>query len=239
MQEFQKKNPVKFDDLQSQIDDKKKHLMQNLEDMRNKMKDHEKLFDSVHTMADKLPNIFDHFKNLVKNLGQKEFNEEVEDDDSDSDDNQIVQHDHTVEEDAFGPEDEMYDDEGEDSKEEEDKEKEDDKWEPNGDLDKDLDSFDEKMNQIGDHPNLVHLDDDIMDKIEQEQKEYEMRQKEQLEHLKALRDIDHQIVNNGRSRRNFNDRFIKYLGSDDMKKSPKDVKQHLHHLNDLFNARQI
>jgi hypothetical protein len=266
MQELHKKNKVNFDDLQSQIDDRKKNFMQNLEEMRNKMNQHDKLFNSVHTMADKLPDIFDHFKNMVKNLGQKELTDLPDDlSDEEPEDDEIEQHDHTIEEDAFDDEDDYdeededfgdeddeddYDEEDEDFGDEDDEDDYDDEEDndeeadegmnsTDDDLDKNVDWFDDKMNEVGDHPNMIPLNDDIMDKLEQEQKEYEIRQKEQNEHIQELRNLDDGLLENGRRRRNFNDRFIKYLNSDHMRRSPEDVRQHLKHLNNLFNARQI
>ena len=44
MQELHEKNKVNFDDLESQIDERK----QNLEEMRNKMNQHDELINSVY-----------------------------------------------------------------------------------------------------------------------------------------------------------------------------------------------
>ena len=70
-------------------------------------------------------------------MGQKEFGEtDDKEEEDDGEEDQIVQHDHTVEEDAFGPEDDSED--SDDSEDYDDEENDDEGWEPNGDLDKDL-----------------------------------------------------------------------------------------------------
>ena len=254
MKRQHEKHSVDFNNLKSKLAEKKRAFLENLKHMKSKLKGHSKVFDSVQRLTDKLPELFDHFKNLVNNLANKnkkdvEEKSEKSSESSDSDE-EIVQHDETVEEEAFGAKpDSDEDDDSEDFEDEETEEKiekpvqDDEGQESRGEtLDKDhisetAENLDNKLEEVN-QPNFVNLDDGILDQLEQEQKGFEVRQNDQNEHINGLKYIDDGLVRNGKDRRMFGDRFVKYLGSDDMKNAPQDVKEHLEEMNRLFNARE-
>lgn len=255
MKEQHKKHSIDFDDLKSKLKEKKEAFLENLEHMKSKLKGHTKVFDSVERLTDKLPELFDHLKNLINNLGNKnkdenEKKEESSESDSSNSTEKIVQHDETVEEEAFGTKpDSDEDDDSEESDDNENNEEiiekpvhDDDgetreESEETKNISEIAENLDNKLEEVN-QPNFVNLDDGIMDQLEQEQKGFEVRQNNQNEHINGLKYIDDGLVRNGKDRRMFGDKFVKFLNSDDMNTAPQDVKDHLHHLNNLFNARE-
>lgn len=245
MRRIHEANKLDFQKLKEQKEEKKKAFMEHLEKMKHRMDNHGSVFQSVQKLSDKLPKLFGHFKNLLTHLGKKEIEDsETKSSESSSSNssNNIEEHENTVEEEAFGPNSDEDDDEEDESIEQkEDEEKEEEEEAEEGkeeDLDEVADSLDEKLKEINEHPNFVSLDDELLDKLEQEQKEFELRQKELNEHVNGFKHLDDGLVYNGKQRRNFNDRFIKFLNEEEMKHAPKSAKEHLRHLNDLFNARE-
>lgn len=268
MKKLHEDHSVDFEKIKSKLKAKKEAFYENLKHMETKLKEHGSLFDSVQRLTDKIPELFDHLKNLVKNLGKKQLTHpETEEKDleksthksnSENSEDQIVQHDHTIEEEAFGNEsdkdednqtedhkevdEEVHDDDGQEESSEDEDESEvrddADKKDTEESLSETADEMNEHVKDIDEHPNMANLDDGVMDKLEEEQKDVELRQQDQNDHINGLKYIDDGLVNNGKIRRNFGDRFVKYLGSNDMKDAPQDVKDHLHHLNNLFNARE-
>ena len=264
LKEQHKKNDIDFDKLKSHINDKKKVFLDNLNHMNSKLKGHTKVFESVQRLTDKLPELFDHLKNLVHNLSQKENNKpeadvSSEQEDSSDSNEEIVQHEQTVEEEVFGAkpdsdddsnenseesieteetvnEEAVHDDDGQETREETKTEEL--KENVSENVSETAETLDNKLEEINEEPNLVNLDDGILDQLEQEQKDFEIRQNDQNEHINGLKYIDDGLIRNGNVRRNFADRFVKYLGSDEMKDAPKDVKDHLNEMHNLFNARQ-
>lgn len=238
MERLHSANALDFEDLRSKIAERKKAFLENLEKMKEKLSGHEALFSSVQRLTDKLPELFDQFKNLVKSLGQKELAGEdstAEDEGAAEPEDPIEQHEQTVEEEAFGP---KADEGAEEVEEEEVRDDAGEAEAKGGSLEEEADALDGSLQDVHDHPNFVEMDDGVLDQLEQEQKQYELWQQDQDRQVGGLKSIDDGLVYNGKRRRNFNDRFIKYLGSDELAGAPEDSRGHLKELNDLFNARE-
>lgn len=254
MKKVHEDNGIDFEALREKLKQRKKAFMDHLQKMREKLRGHGDLFQPVQTLTDKLPRLFEHFKNMLKSLSKKPIADSSKssaestssESTSSESSNNIEQHEQTVEEEAFGPNSDKDDDtesaatdtETEEATEDEAKEEEEAQEGQEADLDGAANSLDEKLKEINEHPNFVSLDDGLLDQLEQEQKEFELRQKELNDHVNGFKQIDDGLVHNGKRRRHFNDRFVKFLDSDEMKSAPGNAKNHLHNLDDLFNARE-
>jgi hypothetical protein len=273
MKNLHNTHSVNFESLKQKINDKKEAFVKNLKNMESKLKQHGHIFDSVKHLTDKLPELVDHFKNVIKNLSNRikhhqepvntSSNTSSSETTSDTTSEQIVQNDHTVEEEAFGNESDkdddneeaessesVHEDEGEEHSESEKKDKMSENTseatsegevrdnEEKDDLSQAAGDMEGQIDEINDHDNLVTLDDGVLENLEEEQKGFEVNQNEQNEHINGLKFIDDGLVKNNNIRRNFGDRFVKFLDSKDMDEAPQDVKDHLHDLNHLFNAQE-
>lgn len=261
MEEMKKKhqdNVVDYEGLRSKIDAKKKAFLQNLEHMQNKSKEHSKVFDAVQKLTDKLPELFEDFQKFVEKLREKTEKENIKEDseaisnkDEESEET-IIQNDKTIEEEALSDVD--NDEETEEQSESEDnsesnstsegEEKADegqatDEMKPEeANASEVADTLESGIDDVDNHPNLTELDQEVLDKLENEQKDFEVRQKEQNDHINGLKEIDDGLVQNGNVRKAFDDRLAELLSSDEMKQAPQDVKDLLKELRNLFNARE-
>ena len=253
MKKLHQENKTDFDDLSNQIKEKKIAYLKNMEQMKSKMRGHSQVFDSIKNISDKLPELFDHFKNLINKLSQNKNLPEINEKDSESslsNSEKIIQHDQTIEEDILNEEFDEDEDVDEESSEETSSESSNDEpvGEPIADEGKSMrndqpeeanaseiaNTLDHNLEEINQHPNFTMLDDGIVDKLENEQKEFEIKQKNQNDEINGLKFIDNGIIDNGKIRKEYGDKFVKYLDSQVMKDAPKDVKDHLKYLNDLF-----
>ena len=138
MKDMHVQHAVDFGKCKSELRAKLKAFHQNLKLIETRLKEHGKIFESVQRLTDKLPELMDHFKNLVSRLSHKYLHPSKDKHAASSDSSseasssesseEIVQQDHTIEEEAFGEasdkddDQEEFQDEGQDLPEEKEEE---------------------------------------------------------------------------------------------------------------------
>lgn len=101
MKNLHKDSPELFKQKKDEIIRKKQIFMDNLKFMQNYFNDHSKIFDSVKDSLDKLPEIFEHFRDLLSKLKDRKAINDINADNGSVEDYQsedvIIHHEHPIE----------------------------------------------------------------------------------------------------------------------------------------------
>ena len=262
---FHDENSIDFDKLQAQILRKKQAYLKNLESMQKTLDQHDKMFVSIEKMTDQLPLLFSYFQKFVEKFKQKmdeqgEDNTTPETTDTDSEET-FIENDHTIEEDVISESSKNQDEESQstDEKTEEieeieeveededsasepttidnknDKEKEEVKEETADEI---ADALEGKIQELDDGFDAMSWSDQMLDRLREMQKDFELKMKEQNEHVKGLKEIDEGLVDSGKSRDLLAGKLGDLMESEAVKKAGEKVESLLADIKKEFNAQE-
>ena len=263
MKDLHSQLPLKYDEIKDSIKDKKEMFSDNLNKMSEKIKEHQSIFDAAKDSLDKLPGVFSHFKNLMSSLGglkdkiklPENHDEEKEEESHHENvsDKTIIETKNAVEESAItGVEDDsssasssssssssnksgahinsnQADNENVVADDSEETDNDEDNAKPS-----DIASvMNDHLDRIQKPSNAIVLDDGLLDRLQDEQKDFEVTQHNQNSTVDEFKQIDNGLFDSARDRRSFTSRFIRDLNDNDNKPYGVLSAPAVNHLSDL------
>lgn len=250
-------HPEFLESTKEKILRKKQEYLENLKLMNLKTQDHQKVFNKVKDLLTQLPDLFEHFKKLAGIFPNESKDETADDgketnDKSDEDKSMVIQPEKSVEEKALisqkdseaSPLNTETETESEQEEESEGKDTDTDDdsktVEPKKeDIDNHAGKFDDKLKGFNEHPGIKELDDGMLNRLEDEQQKFEIRQKGQSKHEQDLKALDNGLTDRARTNKNFTSRFMDDLKDQQYRPMSSEVENHLKNMADLFAAKQF
>jgi predicted transcriptional regulator len=100
------------------------------------------------------------------------------------------------------------------------------------------DSFENGIDEVDNTFENMSFSDEMLEKLRDMQKNFEELQNEQDDHAEELQKLDDGLIQNGQNRKEFADKFMEYINSDEMKEASDKVKDFLNDLKNDFNVQE-